>query len=130
MVTAPGGCMLILDDPGVWSSSREDGVAGHPTHARWMRSRALGAPERGADAASRLGRSALAARRERFSPVLMRANDVLGDAITELNRRGFAVAFADQEGFILRSWGAQSFEERGLRAGFTEGSCWSEAARG
>lgn len=121
--------MLILDDPSAWSSSRESG-AGHPTHARWMRARALGAPARGADAACGLGKSALAVRRERFSPVLVRANDVLGDAITEANRRGFAVALADQEGFILRSWGAQSFEERGLRAGFTEGSCWSEAARG
>jgi signal transduction histidine kinase len=122
--------MLILDDPGAWSSSREDAGDWHPTHARWMRSRALGAPSRGADAAGALGKSALAARRERFSPVLTRANDVLGDAIVELNRRGFAVAFADQDGFILRSWGAQSFEERGLRAGFSEGSCWSEAARG
>jgi signal transduction histidine kinase len=121
--------LLTLEDPGAWLNSRGE-VSRHPTHSRWMRARALGAPERNANAASALGRSALAVRRERFSPVLIRANDVLGDAITELNRRGFVVGLADQEGFLLRCWGAQSFEQRRVRAGFAEGSCWSEAARG
>lgn len=124
--------MLTLDDidATAWPAGAEDQASGHPAHARWMRARALGAPLRIGNAAGPLGRSALARRRERVSPLLARATHLLAKAIGELNERGFAVALADQDGFILRCWGSTSFEERRTRAGFAEGTCWNEASRG
>ena len=98
--------------------------------SRWQRSRELGADPFGrGQTRPRLPRVELRDRLARATTLVTPGESLLASAASELQRRGFALLLADDEGVILAARGLDALPAA-MRATLAEGARWHEADRG
>jgi signal transduction histidine kinase len=126
--------VLTLGDPGfeLWRrfSRGLKCESDHPVVARWARVKRLRASARGLGGAASNTERALGDRRARLAALSREGSQLLTSSAAELRRRGCALAFADGDGVLLASYGADAIPDGPPRDAFQVGVKWDERTRG